>query len=169
MDERVKRTIIKDVLPLLGIIVGVLLFKAFIMTPVQVEGDSMEPTLNEGDVLILNKVSYKIHGIKRFSIVVVDNNGTNLIKRVIGLPGETVKVEDNKLYINGEYVEQDFLEEEQYTEDLELTLEDNYYYVMGDNRTVSLDSRSIGPIHKSKIKGTASFVIFPFNRFGGKN
>ena len=168
MDDKTKR-IIKEVLPFVIVIAVVLLFKFFIMTPVQVQGDSMEPTLNEGDILILNKVSYKLHGIKRFSIVVIDNDGTNLIKRVIGLPGETVKVEDNKLYINGEFVEQDFLDEKQVTEDFEITLEDGYYFVMGDNRNVSLDSRSLGPFPKSKIKGTASFVIFPFNRFGGKN
>ena len=168
MDEKTKR-IIKEVLPFVIVIAVVLLFKSFIMTPVQVQGDSMEPTLNEGDILILNKVSYKLHGIKRFSIVVIDNDGTNLIKRVIGLPGETVKVENNKLFIDGKLVEQDFLERKQITEDFEITLEDGYYFVMGDNRNISLDSRSLGPFHKSKIKGTASFVIFPFNRIGGKN
>ena len=168
MNDKAKR-IIKEVLPFAIVIAVVLLFKFFIMTPIQVQGDSMEPTLNQGDILILNKISYKIHGINRFTIVVVDNDGTNLIKRVIGLPGETVKVEENKLYIDGKYVEQDFLEKSQYTEDFEVTLKDDEYFVMGDNRKVSLDSRSIGPVSKSQIKGTASFVIFPFNRFGGKN
>lgn len=168
MNETVKR-ILKEGLPLLGLLIGVLLIKWLLITPIRVNGTSMYPTLKDGDIMILNKISYKIHGIKRFDIVVIDKGDELLIKRVIGLPNETVKIEDDKLYINGEFVEQPFLKETNTTGDFEAVIENDYYFVMGDNRGVSLDSRELGAFHIDKIKGTTSLVIFPFSRIGKKN
>ena len=168
MDERVKN-VFREVLPLLGIVIGVLLFKWLIMTPIQVQGNSMSPTLEDNDIMILNKISYKLHGIKRFDIVVIDTGDDLLIKRVIALPGEVVKFEDDKLYINGEYIEQDFLDPSKTTEDFQVQIEEGYYFVMGDNRDVSRDSREFGAFPYSKIMGTTSVVVFPFDRFGNKN
>jgi signal peptidase I len=167
-DSRVK-TIFKELLPFVIIIIAVLFVKNFIMTPIQVNGNSMDGTLRDGDIMILNKISYKLHGIKRFDIVVIKTEDTLLIKRVIGLPNEKVKVENNKLYINGKELEQDFLDEKVETDDFEYTNEDNCYFVMGDNRDVSLDSRDLGCFDISKIQGTTSMTIFPFNRLGKKN
>ena len=158
----------KELVPLIIVIIAVLFVKSYIMTPIQVNGNSMDTTLQNGDIMILNKISYKIHGIKRFDIVVIKTEDTLLIKRVIGLPNEKVKIENNKLYINGKEYAQDFLDEDTYTDDFEFTNLDNCYFVMGDNRGVSLDSRDLGCFDKSKIQGTTSLTIYPFNRLGKK-
>ena len=118
--------------------------------------------------MILNKLSYKFGDIHRFDIVVVDNGNSNIIKRVIGLPGEIVKFEDNKLYINGDQIEETFLPDGKITNDFEYKVADNCYFVMGDNRQISRDSRSFGCFDISKIVGRTSLTFFPFNRFGNK-
>jgi len=169
---------IKEFLPYVVIIVVVVLIKAFIVTPVLVDGKSMHPKLQNNDLMILNKTTYKFGNIKRFDIVVVEINNKKLIKRVIGLPGETVEVKDNKLYINGKVIKQDFLDSDIVTKDFNIEelygvkkLPDSKYFVMGDNRKESLDSRSIviGMIHKKQILGKSTFTLFPFSRFGTKN
>ncbi len=163
-----KRNIVKDILPFIIIVLVVLFIKQFIMTPIQVNGDSMDSTLKSGDIMILNKISYKLHSLKRFDIVVIKNDDTLLIKRVIGLPGETIKVEKNILYIDDVEVEQPFLDEENVTNDFETVVDEDCYFVMGDNRDISLDSRELGCFDISQIQGTTSLTIFPFSRFGGK-
>ena len=168
MNENIKR-VIQEVVPFIAIIAVVLFIKQFIVTPVQVSGDSMYSTLKDGDIMILNKLGYKIGGLRRFQIVVASNNGTLLIKRVIGLPNETIKFEDNVLYINGEEVDEPFLQDNVTTYNFETTTGDNCYFLMGDNRKVSLDSRELGCFDISKIQGTTSITIFPFTRFGGKS
>ncbi len=167
MEEK-KKGIFREILPFAIIIVVVLLVKNFIMTPIQVNGDSMYSTLKNGDIMILNKIGYKLHSLKRFEIVVIKNNDTLLIKRIIGLPGETVKVEKNILYIDGEEVSQPFLDANNLTNDFETVVGEDCYFVMGDNRDISLDSRELGCFDISKIQGTTSLTIFPFDRFGGK-
>jgi signal peptidase I, bacterial type len=168
---------IKEVLPYIIIIIVVVLIKAFIVTPVLVDGKSMHPKLHNNDLMLLNKTAYKFGTIKRFDIVVVEINNKKLIKRVIGLPGETIEFKDNKLYINGEEIKQDFLEKDIVTKDFNIEdiygvkkIPDSKYFVMGDNRTDSLDSRSIvvGMIHKKQILGKSTFTLFPFSRFGTK-
>lgn len=163
------KKIIKELYPYVVIIVVVVLFRTFIATPVRVDGDSMNDTLNNGDILILNKLAKEY---KRFDVVVIDYNKTKLVKRIIGLPGENIEYNDNKLYINGELIEDietsrtsDFSLKELY--DIK-TIPDNYYFVMGDNRSHSLDSRDyrVGLIKKENIVGTTIFRLFPFNKIG---
>ena len=151
-------------------IIGVLLFKDLLFAPVIVDGSSMYSTLHSNDIMILNKITKRINGIKRFDIVVVEENSKYLIKRVIALPGETVEYKDNKLYINGEYVEEKFLPEGTKTNDykLEFKVPENAYFVMGDNRGVSYDSRRLGCFSDGRIKGKANLTIYPFSRFGNK-
>ncbi len=168
MSNKIKR-IIKEVLPYLIIIIVVLLIKRFVVTPIQVNGDSMDPTLKNGDLMILNKLSMKLDKIHRFDIVVIDKDDSYIIKRVIALPGETIKYENNKLYINGYEIEESFLPEGKETNDFEETVSDNCYFVMGDNRQISLDSRQLGCFDISKIKGKTSLLFYPFNRFGYKS
>lgn len=168
MNDNVKK-IIKEVVPFIIIIIAVFLVKHFVITPVQVSGDSMYSTLKDGDIMILNKIGYKIGGLHRFQIVVVENNDSLLIKRLIGLPNETIKYEDNKLYVDGEYVEESFLSDDAITGDFEVEVPEDCYFVMGDNRSVSFDSRELGCFDISKIQGTTTITIFPFNRFGGKS
>lgn len=167
MNEKVLKSI-KELLPYILIIIGVLLIKAYIVMPVQVKGTSMEPTLRENEIMILNKVGYKFNKLKRFDIVVIKLGDERLIKRVIGLPGETIKYEDNKLYVNGEYVEESFLAPSVTTQNFQVKIEDDYYFVLGDNREVSNDSRYFGAVNIKDIEGTTNLTVFPFNRFGNK-
>lgn len=164
------KKIIKDIYPYIIILIIVILVKSYLITPVQVNGDSMYNTLYDNDIMILNKIGYKFDNIKRFDIVVIDYNDKYLIKRVIGLPGEKVKIADNKLYINDEYVEEYFLDTSVITDDYELNgvIPEGYYFVMGDNREISLDSRRLGVFSKDQIEGKATLTIFPFTRFGFK-
>lgn len=166
------KKIIKELYPYVIIVIVVVIFRIFIATPVRVDGDSMNSTLNNGDILILNKLN---HNYKRFDVVVVDVNNTKLVKRVIGLPGESIEYKENELYINGEKMDDietsrtaDFSLKELYDLD---KLPDDYYFVMGDNRGNSLDSRDyrVGIINKSDIVGTTSIRLFPFNKIGKFN
>ena len=167
MNEKVRKTI-KELLPYIIIVIVVLLIKTYIVMPVQVKGTSMEPTLRENEIMILNKVGYKLGKLKRFDIVVVKLGSERLIKRVIGLPGEVVKYEDNKLYINDEYIEEPFLASSVVTQNFQVKIENNYYFVLGDNREVSNDSRYFGAVNIKNIEGTTNLTVFPFNRFGIK-
>ena len=167
MDKLKK--IIKEYGPYLLIIVIVLLLKTYIISPILVSGDSMDSTLKDGDMMLLNKLAYKTNDIERFDIVVVEHNNSYIIKRIIGLPGDTVKCIDNKLYINDKVYTEEYLDKDTKTSDFEIeTIKEGYYFVLGDNREVSLDSRRIGLIEEKEIQGKATFTIFPFNRWGTK-
>lgn len=161
---------IKDIIEYVIIIVAVLLFRHFLYSPIRVTGDSMVPTLNDGDIMILDKIGYKLNGLDRFDIIVVDYNGEKIIKRVIGLPGDHVEYRRDKLYINGKHVEEEYNRKE--TSDFileylgESTIPKDKYLVLGDNRPISKDSRLIGLIDKSDIEGYTSLVLFPFSKIG---
>lgn len=154
------------------IVVIVILIRTFIITPVKVNGTSMDTTLHDGQIMLLNKVNYLFNDIKRFDIVVVDYNGNKLIKRVIGLPNETLKYENNILYINDKEVDEYFKNQE--TDDFNISelgyekIPKDCYFVIGDNRKDSSDSRIIGCIKKKNILGRANLVIYPFKNFGIK-
>jgi len=162
--------IMKEAIPFIVIIIVVVLIRTFIITPVRVNGASMEPTLNEGEILILNKLKTSF---RRFDVVVVNVHDSKIIKRVIGLPGEVVSYRDCQLYINGLPVE-DFVTE-CITDDFSLenlynylTIPAGHYFVMGDNRTESSDSRDsrIGLVNTKQLEGTTIFRVFPFNKIG---
>ena len=159
--------IIKELVPYVIIVFVVVLLRAFIITPVRVNGDSMNQTLKDGEILLLEKYD---KNFERFDIVVLKYNDEKLVKRIIGMPGENVQYLNNILYINGEKVSEEFLTEETYDFDLKVLgydkIPENYYFVVGDNRSNSLDSRLIGLISKEDIEGKAIFRIFPFNKFG---
>lgn len=161
---------IKDSISFIVIILAIILIRLFIVTPVRVDGPSMNDTLHDGDILLLDKYDNKY---ERFEIVVFNYNGERLIKRIIGLPGEVVSYKNNKLYINGNEIEDNY--GLGYTEDFELKnlnltkIPDNEYLVMGDNRNDSLDSRYFGTISKDKILGSVKYRLFPFNKFGKVN
>ena len=161
--------IMKELMPYLLIIAIVIVIRTFIVTPVKVEGSSMDNTLKNGQVLILNKTSHNYH---RFDIVVVNVKGKKIVKRIIGMPGESIEYKDHKLYINGEVMD-DAVTSQTYDFTLEKLygiqeLPDDYYFVMGDNRPFSSDSRDpqIGLVKKSNIEGIAVFRIWPLNKFG---
>ena len=161
----------KELLSYVVIIVVVVLIRTFIATPVIVDGDSMLPNLKDNQIMILYKLPKEL---KRFDIVVAEHTveGTkeSLVKRVIGLPGEDVEYKYNKLYINDEVVSEDFIIEE--TADFNLAslvyleIPDGHYFVVGDNRDDSLDSRILGLIPEEDIEGKIVFSLFPFSTFG---
>ncbi|OJG81823.1 signal peptidase I [Enterococcus ratti] len=150
------------------------ILRGFLFIPVPVEGNSMENVLKQGDMVVMEKFSK----IKRFDVVVFQlADGTIYIKRIIGLPGETVSYEKDRLKIDGKVVEEPFLTKNRkldhksipYTTDFtleELTnqirLPEDSYFVLGDNRRVSKDSRSFGMITEKDILGKARFVYYPF-------
>ena len=173
-SDKKKENWFKSLLPYLIILVVVILFKTYLYAPIVVNGDSMKNTLHDHDIMILDKISYRNHAIKRFDIVVIylEEEHEYIIKRVIGLPGEKIEYKDNKLYVNGTYVKEEF--EHFKTEDFS-TKDIGYeevpkdkYLVLGDNRVNSIDSRYLGYIKKEDIKGKTSLVLFPFNRIGIK-
>lgn len=158
--------IFKEILPFILIVLIVILIRTYIITPAQVIGSSMEPTLYNKELILLNKINYKLSSIQRFDVVVIKTTEEKaLIKRVIGLPGETVEYKDNKLYINGEYVPENItLKDETYDYILGSNIPNDKYFVMGDNRSITLDSRIIGLIDKEDIIGKANFVLFPITK-----
>ena len=160
------KKIIKEYGPYVLVILLILILKMFVVTTVKVNGSSMYPTLRDKDIMILNKIKYKYSDIGRFDIVVVQSDNKKIIKRIIGLPNEKITYKDNALYINDVLIEDQYNMIDQY--DFEVMLGSDEYFVMGDNRANSRDSRMIGAIHKSQILGNASLTIFPFNRFGEK-
>ena len=157
---------IKEYVPYVIVIVLVLLFKRFVIAPIRVNGESMMTTLHDKDIMILNRIDYKINGLDRFDIVVIDEGSEYLIKRVIGLPGENVTYKDNVLYIDGKKVKDNFGSE--VTEDFSIDVPEGRYFVLGDNRTNSLDSRYFGPFLEKDILGKTNLTLFPFNRIGKK-
>lgn len=161
--------------------------RTFLFAPIVVDGQSMMPTLEDRDKMLVNKIDYYLNDPKRFDIVVFHaSEQRDFIKRIIGLPGEHVEVRDQVLYIDGKKVEEPFLKGDQ--EDgltTEATLYENFkleelpggyekipedkYLVLGDNRNNSTDSRIIGLISESQIVGKTSFIFWPFERWQSLN
>ena len=172
MEKKQKKIILdkitKNILTYALIIGIAIIIKLFVFSPIKVNGTSMEPTLKDGDIMILNEIGYHLNGVSRFDIAVAKVDGERLIKRVIGLPGEMVEYRDNTLYINGEEVVENFTHTD--TADFSLSqinvdrIPEGYYFLVGDNRGNSKDSRTIGLVHQSKIIGKTRLIIFPFSR-----
>jgi signal peptidase I len=147
------------------------IFVIFIYQPVQVEGTSMLPGLTNHERIFINKFVYRFEPVRRGDIVVFHfplDPSKSYIKRVIGLPGETVQVRKGHVYIDGRelkepYVPSGFLDDNSYPP---VTLAPDNYYVLGDHRDASNDSREWGPVARRYIYGKAVFVYWPFQEFG---
>ncbi len=168
---------IKELIPYIIIVIVVILIRTYLVTPVIVSGDSMYPTLKENEVLLLSKITYRVSNIKRFDVVVINVNKdlptgkkikTKIIKRVVGLPGEYVEYKDNILYIDGKELDNDYnFETKDFSlEDISIykKIPEDKYLVLGDNRSVSADSRTIGLLSKKDISGKAIFRIWPITK-----
>lgn len=135
---------------------------AFIPSP------SMYPTLQTKDVVLVDatvKVSeYKRGDIVAFESPLLEDNGKVYIKRVIGLPNEEVEIKDNKVYINGEPLYEEYLAEAPYYDYPKTEIPEGHYFMLGDNRNVSYDSSRWGFVPKENFKGRVVWIIFPFNR-----
>ncbi len=168
------KNVVSTIVWILVMLLAVFLIIEFVGQRTQVSGRSMEPTLHDGDNLIVDKISYRFRDPERFDIIVFPyqyEDHTYYIKRIIGLPGETVQIVDGKIYINGEVLEENYGKE--VIEDPgraaePIVLGDDEYFVLGDNRNNSSDSRveKVGNIKRSDIIGRAWVRIWPLDSFG---
>ena len=172
MNEKVK-DILSNVLYFAAVLLLSFMIVKFVGQRTEVIGSSMVPTLEDGNQLITDKITYRFREPHRFEIIVFPHEPDHefYIKRIIGLPGETVEIDDDgTIFINGEILEEDYGYGETRPEALTepVSLGDNEYFVLGDNREVSLDSRypEVGNIPRSIIIGRAWLQLYPFDRFG---
>lgn len=154
---------IKDLLKCL--IIGFIL-SCIVLTLVRisvVNGSSMDSTLADGQRLIVSRLSYTFHDVHRGDIVIAESDKLDvdyIIKRVIGLPGETVEMKNNKIYINGHQIDETYIKEPMIgNKNQKWKLGQDEYFLCGDNRNDSLDSRYIGPVHKNQIFGKIVFDL----------
>ena len=177
-EDEGKVSPLKELLSMLiyiGVVLGVtFLIITFVGQRTHVSGESMENTLDNGDQLIVDKITYRFQDPERFDIIVFPfhyKENTYYIKRIIGLPGETVQIADGTIYINGEVLEESYGREVMQDPGIAaepITLGEDEYFVLGDNRNQSSDSRdpSVGLIHRDEIIGRAWLRIWPLNSFG---
>ena len=177
-DVKEERSILRELGSWLLYLLFVVVFSFIIITYVgqrtRVDGQSMETTLQNNDNLIVDKISYRFREPKRFEIIVFPyqyRENTYYIKRIIGLPGETVQVIDGYVYIDGEQLDEHYgnelMESPGIAED-PITLGEDEYFVLGDNRNHSSDSRdaTVGVLHRKDLRGRAWIRIWPLNKFG---
>lgn len=174
-SERKMKNILSHLMTILAIVLSVYLIRTFILTPISIDGDSMEPTLHNRDFLMMERLSYYIDEPERFDIVVFQaTKQKDYIKRIIGLPGDTIEYKDNQLYIDGIEKQEYFLTDpDEFTNDFTVndiepgsdSIPEGYYLVLGDNRGNSTDSRTIGLVPKEKILGRAFLRYWPLDQF----
>lgn len=172
MDFREIKEIFNDTFKYIIVIVVVLIIAIYVISLSQVVGDSMEPNYSNGDIMLVSKLHYKFSDVKRNEVISFESEGVRyLIKRVIGLPGETIEYKDNTLYINGVGY-QETTTGDYKTKDFDMSdfdhekIPDNMYLVLGDNREDSYDSREFGLIKKEDIIGKCIFRIWPLSKIG---
>lgn len=153
-----------------------LLIYLLILQPHKIKGDSMQPNFPNAEYLLTDKVTYRFESPRRGDVVVFkapNGNGEEFIKRIIGLPGEKISVKNGHVYINGKRLKEEYLASNLYTsggkylpEGVEKKIPEGKYFVMGDNRPRSSDSRTFGPISRDDITGRAWLVYWPPQKVG---
>lgn len=182
------RSLVEWIVVVVGAVLVALIIKTFVMQAFFIPSESMVPTLKINDRVLVNKLSYRLHDVNRGDIIVFErpegesnDQVKDLIKRVIALPGESLVINDNKIYINGQQLAEPYLPAgtintpgpggatwtHKCTTDDPCVVPEGTVWVMGDNRTNSKDSRYIGPIPEDKIVGRAFVTVWPFDRIGG--
>lgn len=150
-------------------LVLIVLFRIFILEPHSVSGSSMDNTFKNGDYVLVDKISYKFITPKKGDVIVFNppkdvNNKNRFIKRIIATPGDNIYVNENGTYINNDLINEDFVTFKSNKASENILLKTDEYFVMGDNRTVSYDSRYWGPINKDEIQGRVLIRLYPFNK-----
>ncbi len=159
---------LRDVLASVAVSVFIILF---LYQPVRVEGTSMVPMLQDQDRLFINKLAYHVGEVRHGDVVVFHyprDLTKSYIKRVIALPGDELRIEHGRVYVNDKLLPEPYVPA-RYTDERsqpEMTVPDGEYFVMGDHRSISSDSRDFGPVERSLIYGKASFVYWPFDQAG---
>lgn len=181
--KRIKQEYIILILKVI-IIISILIFLVmrFVFASVHIDGTSMEPTLRNNEYGIANRFVVSEETITRFDIVVVDEaDEGQIVKRVVGLPNETIQYKDDTLYINGQLVLEPFLDQDYieshtmehkipFTSDFgPITLKKDEYFVLGDNRMNSKDSRAFGPIKIDSIIAKDIIILYPFDQIRIEN
>ena len=182
MNEKIKG-FLKSALEMAVVVIVTYVVFTYIIKPAKIEGSSMMSTLKDNDMVLVDAIGLSQNGVDRFDVVIVESPRLNeaIIKRVIGLPNETIEYVGDKLYIDGVYYEESFLDktfmEESktmynvtyFTNDFKITLGEGEYFVLGDNRLNSKDSRVLGSFKLNEFIGKNGFVIYPFDSFGWIN
>jgi signal peptidase I len=174
-NNKMSNSIIKEIREwILSIIIAAVIafsIKAFVFDIIEVSGTSMVPTLHHNDTLAIEKISLYTHSLQRGEIVIFDpgSKGVGIyIKRIIGLPGDTVEIKDGYVSVNGQRLEENYLRPGTVTEAGNeggtIKVPDGEIYVLGDNREISEDSRYIGTVPIKSLKGHALYRVFPFNQ-----
>jgi len=149
---------------LVGVVIAVIL-NHFVFATSAVEGDSMSPTIEHGERVVLNKVIYMFNQPERGEVIIIERPHKNYIKRIVALPGDTIEVEDHTLYINEQAYNETYLTTESIDNTADfgpVVIPDNNYFVMGDNRAISQDSRNgLGFIKKDDIIGRSEYIYYP--------
>ncbi|MDQ2678088.1 MAG: signal peptidase I [Actinomycetota bacterium] len=171
------RNIVEWIAVVVGAVLVALVIKTFVVQAFKIPSESMAPTLLDGDRVVVNKLSYDAHELNRGDVVVFarppglpagPNDPKDLIKRVIGLPGDTLLTRDGSVYVNDRRLEEPYLPEGTMTYDIDrpLVVPDGTVFLMGDNRGHSSDSRVFGPVDADTVIGRAFMIMWPFSRIG---
>lgn len=184
LEKSKKRELVDWIKSIAVAFVFVIAIRTFIFTPIIVDGSSMMPTYEDGDKVLVNKISKQLSGIERFDVIIFEAPiGENYIKRVVALPGDNIAYENDILYINGEALEEPYLNEykEQLMDNAPLTYDftlesstkytevpEGYLFVLGDNRRKTADSRDprVGLVPIDKVLGKANIRFYPFDSIG---
>lgn len=160
-----------------GALLVILILNQWVLKPVKVVGNSMDPTLKDGQAGFSNILIHKLEPLERFDVVIIDPPTENelIVKRIVGLPNETIQMKNDVLTVDGVEIEEPYLNSKIYQAYLEsptdnftsdfgpITLGSNQYYVLGDNRIWSNDSRYYGPFNSEHIVAKDMYIFFPFN------
>ncbi|MFR7590825.1 MAG: signal peptidase I [Longibaculum sp.] len=174
---RLKKKYVYSIIELIAVIIITTCIFKFVVIPVRIDGVSMENTLHDQSIALINAIGVKEENVKRFDVVVLYSEQLNekIIKRVIGMPGDHIEFKNDVLYVNNQKMEQDFLDSDfvenskitynvqQFTDDFSVDVGEGEYFVMGDNRLRSTDSRELGTFTIKDILGLKGVVIYPFD------
>lgn len=149
-------------------VIAAFLITTFVFQIIYVDGPSMLETLQNDERMFVTKINYRFHDPERFDVVVChfpERGNENFVKRIVGVPGDTLAVRGGQLFVNGEAVREDYIDyAPQYTME-DVTLTDDQYFVLGDNRAVSNDSHIVGPLTRGQIVGEVQAVVWPLSAF----